>query len=161
MANEIINRLFIGDDEDYEKRKDRPGYSYLRACRDHDGGHRDVLGYTGRAAPKDKDYFFVRPTENHMALNLVDADEPHYIRDEVINPALAFIQERMDAGDKVLVACNRGKSRSPSIVLLYLRSIRELPMGSHNGIALFKKLYPKYDPGPGMLIYVKSNYSRM
>ena len=161
MATEIINRLYIGDDADYEKRKDKPGWSFLRACREGPGGHRDVVGYAGRSAPKDKDYFYARPTENHMALNLIDADEPHYIRDEVIDPALKFIQERLDAGDRVLVACNRGISRSPSIVLLYLRHIKDLPMGSHHGIAQFKKLYPKYSPNTGMLHYVKSNYSRM
>ncbi len=161
MATEIINRLWIGDDADYDKLKDKPGWSYLRCCKEGPGGHRDVLGYTTRAAPKGKDYFYTLPTENHMALNLIDADDPNYIRDEVIHPALKFIQERLDAGDKVLVACNAGISRSPSIVLMYLRHINDLPMGSHHGIAQFKKLYPKYNPNTGMLHYVRSSYSRL
>ena len=85
LLTEIIPRLWVGDEEAVPVAEKR-GYSILAACKDGSSDcHRAVLGYTSLGAPKDKDYYFVRKDKTHMALNLIDADEPKFIPDEVID----------------------------------------------------------------------------
>lgn len=102
---EVINRLYVGGDKDYERLQSRPGWSFLRCCKEGPGGHRALLGYHTLAAPKGANYLWVR-RGNVMALNLLDLDDPAYISEEMIKKGLDFIEERLNAGDKVLVACN-------------------------------------------------------
>jgi hypothetical protein len=157
---ETINRLYVGGDRDYEKLQGRAGWSFLRTCKEGPGGHRSLLGYTTLGAPKGANYLWIR-RGNVMALNLLDLDDPAYISEEMVKKGLEFIDERLNAGDKVLVACNAGHSRGPSMALMYMRRIGELPDGFRNGYRIFKTLYPKYDPGQGMLHFVKSHYNAL
>lgn len=154
---EIIDRLWVGGDEDFEKIKDKKGWSVLRACKDGVGGHRQTLGYTSHAAPKGPNYLTVR-RKHRLALNLVDSEDPNFISEKAVNEGIKFIAERMDAGDNVLVSCNQGQSRSPAITMLYMRDIGELPDSFRSGANIFKTLYPPYNPGQGMLRFLKSHY---
>ena len=149
MLDEIIPRLFEGNDEAYEKVKGRSGWSWLRAAKYGPGGHAQTLGYHTLSAPSGPNYLWVRKG-NLLALNILDLDDPEMIPEELIFKGLDFIHERMDAGDKVLVACNSGHSRSASLVLMYLRTIGEMPYPVHKAMNLFKKFYPPYSPAAGM-----------
>jgi len=86
----------------------------------------------------------------HVVLGLMD--DPDYIRKEIIDEALTFIENGMRAGEKVLVHCNQGESRSPSIGLLYLAartngiSSVSLPAAETD----FRRIYPHYNPKAGM-----------
>lgn len=157
---EVITRLYVGNDALYERLKDREGWSWLRCCKYGPGGHKDMLGYTTMAAPKGKDYLFAR-RGNHMALNLIDSDDPNYIQPDLVNEGLEFIKERMDAGDKVLVACNHGSSRSPTTALMYLRTVGEMPHNFVQSEKVFRTLYPNYDPGQGMRQYARAHWSEL
>jgi len=149
MLDEIIPRLFEGNDEAYERVKGRSGWSWLRAAKYGPGGHAQTLGYHTLSAPSGPNYLWVRKG-NLLALNILDLDDPEMIPEELIFKGLDFIHERMDAGDKVLVACNSGHSRSASLVLMYLRTIGEMPYPVHKAMNLFKKFYPPYNPAAGM-----------
>lgn len=152
---EIIKRLYIGDDAAYERLKDKPGWSFCRCCKDGPGGHRQTLGYTTPGAPKNSpDYLFVRKS-NLMALNLIDVDDASLMPEEVILAGIEFINERMNAGDKVLVACNAGISRSPTIVMLFLRTIGELDQPFNRAQKIFDTLYPKHDPGAAIEFHAR------
>lgn len=153
---EIFPKLYVGDDEDYDKAKEN-GFAIVSCCKDGPHGHRAMLKYTSLGAPKNKDYFFVRKG-NHLVLNLVDSDDPTYIPEKVINPALKFIDEKLKAGDKVLVHCNKGHSRGPTVVMMYLRSIGDLPERFREAYKIFKTIYDKFDPGQGMLFYARSHW---
>jgi hypothetical protein len=153
---EIIKRLYLGSDDDVAKAKAR-GYARLAACKDGPDGHRAMLGYTTMGAPKGKDYFFARKGD-WMALNLIDSEEPTMIPDEVIDAGLAFIKEQMDKGNKILVHCNAGASRSPSLVMLYLHSIGELSQGYNRALHIFQTIYPRYSPGHGMEYKVRTRW---
>jgi protein-tyrosine phosphatase len=114
--------------------------------------HRQLLGYAGRAAPKTHpEYLFAR-RERRLYLNIVDADDPNYIPKEIIDEALAFIEEGIRSGENVLVHCNQGESRSPSIGLLYLAA----RANSISSVSLqaaeidFRRIYPRYSPKAGM-----------
>lgn len=155
---EVIPHLWVGDDADYEKVKDREHWANLRVCKDGPGGHRDTLGYKTLAAPKDKDYLWVRRARR-LSINLIDGDDPNWIAPEMIDTALEFIKEWLGKGELVLVSCNRGQSRSPSIVLMYLRSIGDMPYNLGMSERMFSHYYPPYNPAQGIRQYVRTHWS--
>jgi hypothetical protein len=157
---EIIPRLFEGNDEAYEKTKGRAGWSYLRAAKYGPGGHKEILGYSTPGAPPGKNYLWVRKG-NLLALNILDLDDPEMIPEELIFKGLDFIHERLAAGDKVLVACNFGHSRSASLVLMYLRAIGEMPHAVGTSMKLFKKFYPTYSPNHGMEFWTRKLWNEL
>jgi predicted protein tyrosine phosphatase len=148
---EVHPRLFIGTELDYESQvRLQGGWWVVHACKEP--YHRQLLGYASRAAPKTHpEYLFAR-REKKLFLNLVDVDDPNYIPKEIMDEALAFIDDGMRSGDRLLVHCNQGESRSPSIGLLYLAaransiSSASLPEAE----ADFRRIYPHYNPKAGM-----------
>lgn len=152
----IIDRLWLGDDDDVSEAK-RRDYTILAACKDGPNGHRALLGYTTLGAPKDANYYFAQRGD-WMALNLIDSNDPEMIPDAVIDAGLNFIKKTMDSGKKIFVHCNAGHSRSPSIVLMYLRAVGELPQGFSRAEHVFRTLYRKYDPGVGMRSHARERW---
>lgn len=102
----------------------------------------------------------IRIGYNEMALNLVDAVHHKYFNDITIDPGLEFITERMSEGDAVLVHCNMGVSRSPSIALLWMWEHGYLDPEFRYALPQFKKLYPAYQPGNGFWHYLKARIER-
>src|SRR5258708_5557484 len=161
IFHEIIDRLFVGDEEGVPQAEQR-GYSILAACKDGSPDcHRAVLGYTTLGAPKDKDYYFVQSDKRHMALNLIDIDDPTMIPREVIDAGLEFLKERYDAGDKIFCHCIAGHSRGPTMMLMFLRTIGEMPEGFNSAIKKFRTLYPPYDPGVGMKSHARERWREL
>ncbi len=116
---EVYPNLFVGDQADYDDRvQQQEGWRIVHACKEP--YHRQALGYTGRAAPQTHPEYLIARRGHRLILNMVDANDPAYIPKEIMDAALAFIYEGLTSGDRVLVHCNQGESRSPSIVLLYL-----------------------------------------
>jgi len=155
---EIYKNLFIGSEQDYESRvKGMSGWAVIHACKEP--YHRSLLGYKGRGAPKHHPEYLCARRNARLFLNLVDAHSPDYIPKEIIDTALAFIDESLCAGKSCLVHCNLGESRSPSIGLLYLVSKGLLPRESlHASEIQFKKIYPKYRPSPGIKGFINKHW---
>lgn len=125
--------------------------------------HREALGYKTPGAPKDSDEYLIayRDNDRRIILNLVDSPNPSYISKEIISLAPHIIKSRLgilEAGDaddnkKMLVQCNKGESRSPSLVLLFL--VRKTGWaaqfkGKQEAWAAFKGLYPPFNPAAGI-----------
>lgn len=155
---EVYHNLYVGNDEDYEKTKDKKDFAFLRPCKYGDGGHQQALGYHTLAAPEGKTKYVARKG-NLMALNLLDLHDPHYINSDMIESGLEFIKDQLADGKKVLIACNHGHSRGPSIALLYLRSIGEMPHNLGMSERVFSALYPEYDPKQGIRQYLRWHWS--
>jgi predicted protein tyrosine phosphatase len=156
---EIYPNLFIGTADDYEFQvKGLKSWSVVHACKEP--YHRRELGYTTRAAPKDHPEYLIAKRENRLILNLVDAPNPAYIPKEIIDAALEFIHKELSDGRKVLVHCNLGESRSPSIGLLYLAIYTE-KLSKEFAIAEneYRQIYPSYNPGAGMKGFLVKNWS--
>jgi hypothetical protein len=158
---EIISRLYVGDDASYERLKDEKGWSFLRCCKDGPGGHRQTLGYTTLAAPHGPDYLWCQKNKRHMALNMIDVEDPQMMPEEMILKGIEFINERMNAGDKVLVACNAGISRSPTTAMLFLRTIGELDQPFNRAQKIFDTLYPKHDPGAAIEFHARNMWDEL
>ncbi|WP_411823658.1 dual specificity protein phosphatase family protein [Leptospira sp. 'Mane'] len=122
---QIRPNLFIGNEQDYEmKIKSQHDWNVVHACKEP--YHRNLLGYSGRGAPKAHPEYLIARRENRLFLNLVDADDPNYIPKEIIDSAIAFMDESLLSGQNCLVHCNQGESRSPSLGLLYLAAKERL-----------------------------------
>lgn len=158
---QILDNLYIGSDADFDHLKisKAKAWSILRCCKEGTGGHRQTLGYVTQAAPKGASYHAVRK-DNVTALNFIDPHDPNFIPYEMVLKGVEFIGERLAAGDKVLVACNRGHSRGPSTALLYMRSIGELPGNFVQSERIFRTLYPGYDPGIGMRQFARMHWDK-
>jgi hypothetical protein len=160
---DIMPRLYIGGDADYEKLSaspDRPGWSYLRCNKYGTGGHQQTLKYTTPAAPQGKDYLSVR-RGNLLALNMLDLDDPNFVSPEMIRTGLDFIRERLDAGDKVLVSCNQGQSRAPTMGLMFMRSVGEMPLSFVQSERVYRTFYPHYNPKQGIRQYARSHWAEL
>ena len=160
---EVFDRLYVGNQTDYESgiERDENGdaceWAFCLAAKEP--WHRRAIGYTGRACDKNHPEYLIAGRENKLILNLVDAPKPEFFNKDIIDTALEFIDISLNDGKKVLICCNLGESRSPSICLLYL-----IKHGIIKGDALedceaeFLKIYPEYNPGTGMRGFVKDHF---
>jgi hypothetical protein len=153
---EVAPGLWIGGDADYERWENSrhlASWSVLQAAKEP--WHRLMVGYETKSAPECAERLFAR-RENRMALNLIDVRKlgpggTAYVPAEVVSAALNFIDERLMAGDGVLVHSSHGKSRAPGLAFLYMRRHGLLPFQFEAAMELFRKKYPDFEPGAGML----------
>lgn len=151
---EVAPSMFVGSAADEAAVRDNPEWYIISAARDP--WHRQALGYTTRGAPKDHPEYLMARRGNRLILNLVDAADPAYISDALIEVALHDMGSELAKGSKVLVHCNQGLSRSPTIAMLYMAKhgpLRE--MLPFEVIQNFKRIYPDYAPAEGMRLYAQ------
>lgn len=157
---EVHPLLFIGTQEDERRVRPQDGWRFVHACKEP--YHREVLGYTGRAAPRSHPEYLVARRPNRIVLNLVDVDDPAYVAVEIMDAALEFIGSALRDGCRTLVHCNQGESRGPSIGLLYLASRTDrLPRESLDAAeTAFRDLYPPYNPKMGVRGFLRLHWTR-
>jgi len=156
---EIHPNLFIGDQQDYERKvQGREAWKVVQACKEP--YHRNALGYSTHGAPKNDPEYLIARRGNRLILNLVDADNPNYIPKEIIDAALKFIDKNLKNGEKVLVHCNKGRSRSPSIGLLYLAINDQIANSSFKAAKEdFISIYPNYNSNLGIEKFLVRNWN--
>lgn len=157
---EIYPNVFVGNDDDFYNLKkehipgreiDQPVDDWFVLHAAKEPHHRQFLGYVGRGAPKDSpEYLFAR-RGNRMALNMVDAKSPEFFSKEMITAGLDFLEEGYKAGKKLLINCNQGESRGPSLAMLFVfKRILKNNATFEEAEAEMKKVYPAYNPGEGI-----------
>ena len=122
----------------------------------------DFEGYKGNMDKTEKEYLIAdRPDRRLIAFNLIDAPNVDYIPEVIINQALGFIDQFVNAGKKVLICCDQAMSRSVGVAFMYM-----IKQGVFNDCKSFdiayekmKEIYPETDLGKGMLEYSKRFYS--
>jgi len=156
---EVFKNLWVGKEDDFGDAMDNQPdvWAVLHACKEP--FHRCFVGYTGRGCPKESPEYLWAESGNRLALNIVDAPKPEFFAKEMIDKGLDFIDEKLGQALKVLVHCNKGESRSPSIALLYLIKQGIIKGDTFEDCeAEFMKLYPEYNPGEGMRGFVKEHF---
>lgn len=162
---EIYPNLFVGSAADLIHADNgvggvNAGWFVISAARDP--WHRELLGYTGRGAPKDHPEYLIAERDRRLILNLVDAPDPAYIRNEIVTAAMDRIDAEFEVGNNVLLHCNQGNSRAPTLALLWLRfhcktTSPFLRLMSYDDAAkAFRDLYPTFEPGNGMEGYARA-----
>jgi len=167
MREVFESKLFVGCQADYEGGEDfgldENGYTdkwaFVLAAKEP--WHRRAVGYTGRACDKTHPEYLIAKRDNKLVLNLVDAPKPEFFDKQIIDVALDFIDEQLNARKKVLICCNQGESRSPSIALLYIvsRGLKLSDVTLEQCEAELRKTYPMYNPSAGIRGFMKQRWN--
>ncbi len=162
---EVYKNLFVGSENDYFNIRNQSEWFVIHACKNF---HNQILGIRGMqkiSSSNPERNFAIRGGK--LSLNLIDGDDYNGLqqiyRDEIsliMNKAIDFINENIKTST-ILVHCNQGISRSPTIAFLYLSKYTDTfnNLSLNDAILEFKKLYPFYNPKNGMIEYVKSQLS--
>ena len=151
---EITNNLYIGDDLDCSAITS--DFMVIHACKTC---HQKGVGYRGNLSPSHSNYL-VYENQSNLFLNIVDMDQELLSKytHPMMESALNFIRNNIKL-EKILVHCNQGRSRSPSICLVYLAQNGIISSNSYiNAKEEFVKIYPSYLPGRGLEIYLHKNW---
>lgn len=165
----ISDLLYVGNAEDYEREKYRgiartagdetKTWWFVQACREP--YHREALQYTGRGAPKEHPEYLsaIRMQPMRLIMNLIDADDPKWIPEQLIRTAIDFMADADAGKHPVLVHCNQGKSRAPAIALWW-QAIFFYPSNWHYEAAVydFQLMYPDYQPAAGMRGFLEQHW---
>ncbi len=152
-------QLYVGTKEEYQTARQK-GMKIVCALNRANGfvTHQSVVGWQGRGCNPDSPYYLFKRDPDAIYLNMIDGENPKYVNDEMIDPALNFIHEHLSNDNVVFVYCSLGESRSPSIALMYLLENNLIERNS-NTINLFKReYYPMYNPKNGNLLYIKNRW---
>lgn len=153
---EVAPKLWIGSQADFDELDQfDTQWAIVHAARDP--YHRQALGYTGRGAPKDDPEYLWAKRGKRLILNLIDGDDPKYVGKPLIDAAIRHIEESLAAGEFVLVNCNKGCSRAPTIAMLYLAPT--LPQDFEEAVAKFTEIYPTFAPAKGMREFARIHWS--
>lgn len=158
---EVYKNFFVGSEYDYESNpKSFDEWFVVHACKEP--FHRRALGYTGRAAPKDSPYYlFLYDIHNHLILNIVDTPDPRFFSDLMIDEAINYCLNGIEKGKKVLVHCNQGESRAPTIALMILKKLGAVSNDFDEAVEYFKRVYAPYNPNDGILEYARNRWDSL
>ena len=153
---EIFNNLYVGNETDCSFNTGDK-LAIIHACKYP--CHAKAVGYKGSLSPAHPHYLIMEKRQ-HLFLNMVDMEKelsPIYTN-PIMKSAMAFIEKHI-ADQEILIHCNQGLSRSPSIALLYLARKGHISNDSYsNAVIDFLKLYPVFNPGLGIALYLKNQW---
>jgi len=157
---EIYQNLFIGNEFDcfFDNRED---WAVIHACKSP--CHQRAVGYRGNLHRKHPNYLILERGK-HLFLNIVDMDRPllHEFAGPIFESALAFI-EKYIATNNLLIHCNQGLSRAPSIGLVFLAKRTDVISNATYREASqdFLQIYRHYQPCRGIAIYLTKNWEKI
>jgi predicted protein tyrosine phosphatase len=155
---EVSKNLFVGSEGDCFN--NREGWVVIHACKHP--CHQIKVGYMG-SLPKHHPRYLIDEDSNNLYLNLVDMEKElsTEFTDPIIKKAMEFIENNISS-KKVLIHCNLGESRAPSIALIYLAKAGLVPKEDcKTAVEEFKKHYPIYSPKTGIMLYIKNNWKSL
>jgi dual specificity protein phosphatase-like protein len=157
---EVYPNLYIGTWHDYETIvSGQPGWAIVHACKEY---HRSAVGYKLWNVPRHHPEYLLARRENRLMLSLLDLPVSLFISKKMIDQTLDFIDQAYSGGLKVMVHCIAGRSRSPSITLLYLATRLQVLSTTSLEAAeeQFRRLYPGYHPSRGIREHLRSNWQQ-
>ena len=154
---EIDKNLFVGSLIDFENNQFDPDFYFVQACKEP--CHRKAVGYSGRAPEDNHPEYLIAYRERKIILNMIDPPTGKYFDNILFESSLDFINEHLKNNKKILINCNQGKSRSPSIGLLYLATKRKIRNDNYDSAKEdFQKIYPDYEPS-GIKEFLSANWN--
>lgn len=156
---EVNKNLFVGTEQDCQHTT-IDGWAFIHACKYP--CHAKAVGYSG-SLPSTHPNYLIFKRDNHLYLNMVDMENELLPRftDPIMTAAIRFIDSHIKE-NKILIHCNQGQSRAPSIALIYLANKRVIKNGTFNeAFHNFKELYKLYQPGKGIGLYINRNWNTL
>lgn len=150
--NKITDTLFYGD-LTAGHAKGTEHYAIVHACKDP--CHKLCVGYQNKL-PDTHPHYLSAERGNHLYLNMVDPPVPLF---KLTSFQIFFeFVDRHITERPVLIHCNQGLSRAPSLTLLYMaKRLNLLPNTNYKDARLeFEKKYP-YQPAKGIETFL-TNY---
>jgi len=154
MRTMVHDRLFFGDESECVCTDD-PTLAVVHACKEP--CHRRSVGYTTRTIPRDHPHYLVFERGHHIYLNLIDPDQPLFMMPSFV----AFIRfvDREITERIVLIHCNQGESRAPSLALLYMaKRLVLIPNDSYEAAAKAFGTRFTYNPSRGIRTWLANHW---
>ena len=145
---EIANNIFVGAEQDFYTIQNQENWAILHCCKNP--FHCDFVGYKGTISSTHPDYALKRKG-NEMALNLVDMNtfSENYLsfNENMFRVAFEFLDKYREQGCKILIHCNQGESRGPTMGMFYSAYCGLFGSPDFDEtVAEFRKLYLRYNP---------------
>jgi len=155
MTHRVLDRLSFGDESACTA--DGSGrVAVVHACKDP--CHRRAVGYTTKTIPSSHENYLVLEDGFHLYLNLIDPPAPLFMMPSFA-AFMAFVDKHRPHRE-VLIHCNQGESRAPSLALLYLaKRTTEIPADSYASAAAAFSLKFSYKPGQGIQTWLTRNWA--
>ena len=152
---EVHERVLIGSELDC--RSGDPGTAVVHACKSP--CHQRAVGYRGSLPPTHPNYL-VLEREFDLYLNIIDPPVPLF-KPELFTVFLGFAERHWNAGQHLLIHCNQGESRAPTLALLFMaKRLGIISDQSFEEAKLsFLPMYPSYQPGKGIRLYMTRNWA--
>lgn len=158
----IASHLYIGGMNDLMGLNEN--WSVAHVCKT---AHKKRLGYSKALPPKHPHYVMFEK-DKHLYVNWVDTDNPKYFdwpRGAGIGNmvrVLDFIEKELAAGQNMLIHCDQGISRSPSVGMVYLaKRLQSLPVLFDDAKQAFIEIYPHYQPKAGINGFLQANWEKI
>ena len=111
---EVFERVWVGSDTSC--RAGGGEWAVVHACKSP--CHQRAVGYQGSLVSSHANYLVLNRGRD-LYLNLIDPPKPLFMPASFI-AFLGFADAEWTAGRKLLIHCNLGESRAPSLALLFL-----------------------------------------
>lgn len=161
MTKLFDTHLYVGDINDLQRVNDKE-WAIVHATQTI---HYQYFGWNRTYNKPDKSHpnYIVYESDNHLSLNWVDGPAHLYSwsGSETFSRVLDFI-ERWICHRNVLVHCDQGYSRSPSICMLFLAKRGNLisNVSYEDARNDFLKVYSHFNPG-GIGEYINDNWEKI
>lgn len=153
----VHERVLVADEP--ACREGGNGFGVVHACKSP--CHQRAVGYKGNLPKSHPNYFWLRK-QMDLYLNMIDPPVALF-PDELFQVFLPFAREVWDSGNTLLIHCNQGESRAPSLAMIFLaKYVGSLPNESFEvARSEFAKIFPDYAPGAGIEKYLTSNWEKL
>lgn len=103
---------------------------------------------------------FIYPFD--LVLNMIDPNLPLF-RPETFAMVREFARQHLKRGRQLIIHCNRGESRAPSMAMLIMAKDLGVIGDENYDVARheFTALYPGFEPGPGIEQYMKEKWTEL
>lgn len=151
---EIHPNLYIGSEPDCRNGNDE--MAVVHACKSP--CHQRVVGYRG-SLPNTHPNYLVKEDEFNLYLNIIDPPVPLFMP-ETFTAFLKFARNHFEEDRSILIHCNQGESRAPSLALMFLaKHVKSISDESYEAAKNeFVSVFPGYQPGRGIQTYLKNEW---
>lgn len=151
---EIRAKLFVGNGSDCRVGDDK--WAVIHACKSP--CHQRAIGYRGSLSTTHPNYLDLKRGTD-LYLNLIDPPIPLFQAESFIK-FLRFAKVQLERGMNILIHCNQGESRAPSLAILLLaKHMGEISNESYlKARADFEVHFPGYNPGGGIQKYLAEHW---
>lgn len=154
MRRRILDNLYVGNMEDCKAVTGQEGWSVVHACKHP--CHHDKCG---NPSSKDDNYLTYKEGSG-LFLNMIDPPTPLFQK-RMFDEFLDWMRAQWEDGQKILIHCNKGESRAPTLALLFLAKVlyRITATSYDDAWDEFELLIgEKYTPGKGIETWMRDHF---